>query len=112
MKHNGFFLKSMIKDILLTEAPIDVWKNKNPNLSSEKLSQAELYFTDLTIKYNAALDPTVKDLTSLNFERLETLHKAIKLAKDKNLRVSYIQWLTKQLKKQNLNLRQKLSIKK
>jgi pentose-5-phosphate-3-epimerase len=106
MNHNRVFLKSIIKNILLTEAPIDVWKNKNSNLSSEQLSQAESYFTDLTGKYNALLHPTAKDLTKLNFEQLETLYKAIEIAKNKNLKAAYVQWLTKQLKQQKLNLQE------
>ena len=106
MSQNLLSLKAIIKNILLTEAPIDVWKNKNQNLSSEQLSQAESYFAELTGKYNALLHPTAKDLTKLNFEQLETLHKAIEIAKNKNLKAPYVQWLTKQLKQQNLNLHQ------
>ena len=106
MNQNLLSLKSIIKNILLTEAPIDVWKNKNQSLSSEQLSQAESYFADLTGKYNATLHPTAKDLTKLSFEQLETLYKAIEIAKNKNLKATYIQWLTKQLKQQNLNLQQ------
>ena len=106
MNQNLLSLKSIIKNILLTEAPIDVWKNKNQNLSSEQISKAESYFADLTGKYNATLHPTAKDLTKLSFEQLETLYKAIEIAKNKNLKAPYIQWLTKQLKQQNLNLQQ------
>ena len=106
MNQNVLSLKSIIKNILLTEAPIDVWKNKNQSLSSEQLSQAESYFVDLTGKYNATLHPTAKDLTKLSFEQLETLYKAIEIAKNKNLKATYIQWLTKQLKQKNLNLQQ------
>ena len=106
MSQNLLSLKSIIRNILLTEAPIDVWKNKNQSLSSEQLSQAESYFAELTGKYNALLHPTAKDLTNLNFEQLETLHKAIEIAKNKNLKAPYVQWLTKQLKQQNLNLHQ------
>ncbi len=106
MSQNLLSLKAIIKNILLTEAPIDVWKNKNQNLSSEQLSQAESYFAELTGKYNAVLHPTAKDLTNLNFEQLETLYKAIEIAKNKNLKAPYVQWLTKQLKQQKLNLQQ------
>ena len=106
MSQNLLSLKSIIKNILLTEAPIDVWKNKNQSLSSEQLSQAESYFAELTGKYNALLHPTAKDLINLSFEQLETLHKAIEIAKNKNLKAAYVQWLTKQLKQQNLNLHQ------
>jgi hypothetical protein len=106
MSQNRLFLKSIIKNILLTEAPFDVWKNKNQNLSSEQISQAEKYFTDLTGKYNTLLHPTAKDLTRLSFEQLETLYKAIEIAKNKNLKAPYVQWLTKQLKQLNLNLQQ------
>jgi 3-methyladenine DNA glycosylase AlkC len=103
---NQQLLKIIIKQTLLTEAPIDVWKNKNFNLSSKQISKAESYFVDLTGKYNAVLHPTAKDLVNLNFEQLETLHKAIEIAKNKNLKAPYIQWLTKQLKQQNLNFQQ------
>jgi 3-methyladenine DNA glycosylase AlkC len=106
MSQNLLSLKAIIKNILLTEAPIDVWKNKNQSFSSEQLSQAESYFAELTGKYNAVLHPTAKDLTNLNFEQLETLYKAIEIAKNKNLKAPYVQWLTKQLKQQNLNLQQ------
>jgi uncharacterized protein (DUF2336 family) len=106
MSQNLLSLKAIIKNILLTEAPIDVWKNKNSNLSNEQLSQAEKYFAELTGKYNAVLHPTAKDLTNLSFEQLETLYKAIEIAKNKNLKAAYVQWLTKQLKQQKLNLHQ------
>ena len=112
MDRNRILLKSIIKSILLTEAllteaPIDVWKNKNTNLSSEQLSQAEKYFSDLTGRYNALVHPTAKDLTKLSFEQLETFYKSVDLAKNKNLKASYVQWLTKQLKqKPELNFQQ------
>jgi len=106
MSQNLLSLKAIIRNILLTEAPIDVWKNKNQSLSSEQISKAESYFADLTGKYNALLHPTAKDLTNLNFEQLETLYKAIEIAKNKNLKIPYVQWLTKQLKQQKLNLHQ------
>ena len=95
---NHQLLKSLIKQVLLTEAPIDVWKSKNRSLPSEQLSQAEKYFVDLTGKYNALLHPTAKDLTSLSFEQLETLYKTVEMAKSKNLKAPFVQWLTKQLK--------------
>lgn len=82
----------------MTEAPIDVWKSKNRSLPSEQLSQAENYFVDLTGKYNASLHPTAKDLTKLDFEQLETLYKTVEMAKSKNLKAPFVQWLTKQLK--------------
>ena len=106
MSQSLLSLKAIIKNILLTEAPIDVWKNKNQSLSNEQTSKAESYFAELTGKYNALLHPTAKDLTNLSFEQLETLHKAIEIAKNKNLKAPYVQWLTKQLKQQNLNLHQ------
>ena len=84
--------------MLLTEAPIDVWKAKNRSLASEQLSQAEKYFADLTGKYNASLHPIAKDLTSLSFEQLETLYKTFEMAKSKNLKAPFVKWLTKQLK--------------
>ena len=104
-------LKTIIKKIiitenLLTEAPIDVWKNKNKSLSQQQISQAEKYFADLTGKLNALLHPTTKDLTSFSFDQLETLFKAIEAAREKNLKTPYVQWLTKQLKQKNLNLQQ------
>ncbi len=74
---NHQLLKSLIKQTLLTEAPIDAWKAKNRSLPSEQLSQAEKYFVDLTGKYNALLHPTAKDLASLSFEQLETLYKTV-----------------------------------
>ena len=95
---NQRLLKTIIKQVLLTEAPIDVWKTKNRSLPSEQLSQAEKYFVDLTGKYNALLHPIAKDLTKLNFEQLETLYKAVEMAKSKNLKTPFVQWLTKQLK--------------
>jgi len=98
MDKNRILLKSIIKSILLTEATIDVWKNKNTNLTNEQLTQAEKYFSDLTGKYNALVHPTAKDLTKLSFEQLETFYKSVDLAKNKNLKASYVQWLTKQLK--------------
>ena len=82
----------------MTEAPIDVWKSKNRSLASEQIKQAETYFTDLTGKYNASLHPTAKDLTKLDFEQLETLYKTVEMAKSKNLKAPFVQWLTKQLK--------------
>jgi len=107
MNQKQLLLKSIIKSILLTEAPIDVWKNKNTNLSSEQLSQAEKYFSDLTGKYNALVHPTAKNLTKLSFDQLETFYKSVDLAKNKNLKASYVQWLTKQLKqKPELNFQQ------
>jgi len=95
---NHQLLKSLIKRMLLTEAPIDVWKAKNKSLPSEQLSQAEKYFVDLTGKYNASLHPTAKDLASLSFEQLETLYKTVETSKNKNLKSEYIKWITKQLK--------------
>ena len=84
--------------MLLTEAPIDVWKAKNKSLPSEQLSQAEKYFVDLTGKYIASLHPTAKDLASLSFEQLETLYKTVETSKNKNLKSEYVKWITKQLK--------------
>ena len=84
--------------MLLTEAPIDVWKAKNRSLSSEQTKQAETYFTDLTGKYSASLHPTAKDLASLSFEQLETLYKTVETSKNKNLKSEYIKWITGQLK--------------
>ena len=52
----------------------------NPN---QNIDQAKKYFDDLT-KYNASLHSSTKDLTSLSFEQLETLHKAVEKAKEKN----------------------------
>ncbi len=95
---NHQLLKSIIKSMLLTEAPIDVWKSKNRSLPSEQLSQAEKYFTDLTGKYIASLHPTAKDLASLSFEQLETLYKTVETSKNKNLKSEYIKWITGQLK--------------
>ena len=95
---NQRLLREIIKQVLLTEAPIDVWKAKNRSLPSEQLSQAETYFTDLTGKYIASLHPTAKDLTKLDFEQLETLYKTVEMAKSKNLKAPFVQWLTKQLK--------------
>jgi Leucine rich repeat variant len=95
---NHQLLKSIIKSILLTEAPIDVWKSKNRSFPSEQLSQAEKYFVDLTGKYIASLHPAAKDLASLSFEQLETLYKAVETSKNKNLKSEYIKWITKQLK--------------
>ena len=104
---NHQLLKSIIKQVLLTEAPIDFWKSKNQNLSSEQLSQAEKYFTDLTGKYSASLHPTAKDLASLSFEQLETLYKTVETSKNKNLKSEYVKWITGQLKQiPNLNLQQ------
>ena len=84
--------------MLLTEAPIDVWKAKNRSLSSEQTKQAETYFTDLTGKYIASLHPTAKDLASLSFEQLETLYKTVETSKNKNLKSEYVKWITGQLK--------------
>jgi hypothetical protein len=95
---NQRLLRAIIKQVLLTEAPIDVWKAKNRSLSIEQLSQAETYFTDLTGKYSASLHPTAKDLASLSFEQLETLYKTVETSKNKNLKSQYIQWITGQLK--------------
>ena len=95
---NQQLLKSIIKTMLLTEAPIDVWKAKNRSLPSEQLSQAEKYFADLTGKYIASLHPVAKDLTSLSFEQLETLYKTVEASKNKNLKSEYVKWITKQLK--------------
>jgi hypothetical protein len=91
-------LKIIIKQTLLTEAAIDIWKAKNRSLSNEQLSQAEKYFTSLTGKYIASLHPTAKDLASLSFEQLETLYKTVEASKSKNLKSEYIQWITGQLK--------------
>ena len=96
----------MLLKKILFEAPIDVWKNKNTDISNQQTAQAEVYFTDLTGKYNASLHSVVKDLTNLNFEQLETLHKAIEKAKSKNLKSPFVQWLTKNLKQKKLNLQQ------
>ena len=95
---NHQLLKSIIKSILLTEAPIDVWKSKNRSLPNEQLSQAETYFTDLTGKYIASLHPTAKDLASLSFEQLETLYKTVETSKNKNLKSEYVKWITGHLK--------------
>ncbi len=95
---NQQLLRAIIKQTLLTEAPIDVWKAKNKSLPSEQKSQAEKYFVDLTGKYNASLHPIAKDLTSLSFEQLETLYKTFEMAKSKNLKAPFVKWLTKQLK--------------
>jgi len=98
MNQKQLLLKSIIKSLILLEAPIDVWKNKNTNLSSKQLPQAEKYFSDLTGKYNALVHPTAKDLTNFSFKQLETFYKSVELAKNKNLKASYVQWLTKQFK--------------
>lgn len=95
---NQRLLRAIIKQVLLTEAPIDVWKAKNQSLPNEQLSQAEKYFTDLTGKYSASLHPTAKNLASLSFEQLETLYKTVETSKSKNLTSQYIQWITGQLK--------------
>ena len=95
---NQRLLRAIIKQVLLTEAPIDAWKAKNQSLPSEQLSQAEKYFTDLTGKYIASLHPTAKDLTKLDFEQLETLYKTVETSKNKNLKSEYIKWITGQLK--------------
>ena len=100
-------LKIIIKQTLLTEAPIDVWKAKNQSLPSKQIKQAEAYFIDLTGKYSASLHPTAKDLASLSFEQLETLYKTVETSKSKNLKSQYIQWITGQLKQiPDLNLQQ------
>lgn len=101
-----FLIKQIIKNILLNEAAIDVWKNKNKSLPEEQIKQAEKYFAELTAKYNAALHPTVKNLTELSFEELETLYKTVVITKEKNLKSVYAQWLTKQFKENNLTLQQ------
>ncbi len=100
MKQERFInlIKRMVKQQILLEAPVDVWKAKNKSLSNEQLSQAEKYFTDLTGKYIASLHPTAKDLASLSFEQLETLYKTVETSKSKNLKSEYIQWITGQLK--------------
>ena len=95
---NHQLLRAIVKQTLLTEAPIDVWKAKNRSLPSEQLSQAEKYFTDLTGKYIASLHPAAKDLASLSFEQLETLYKTVETSKNKNLKSEYVKWITKQLK--------------
>ena len=99
-------LKNLIKYILLFEAPIDVWKTKNQNITDEQRSQAEKYFSDLTGKYNALLHPAARDLTKLSFEQLQTLHKVVEAAKNKNLKAPYIQWATKQFRQKDLNFPQ------
>jgi hypothetical protein len=101
-------LKAIIKQILLTEAPIDVWKSKNTDITDEQKTQAEQYFKDLTTKYNALLHPEAKDLTKLSFPQLEALYKSVEIAKSKNLKAPYIQWLTKQLRRLDLSFRQVL----
>ena len=93
-------LANLLEYYLLVEAPFDVWLRKNPNQNTE---QAKIYFNDLTTKYNASLHPSTKDLTNLSFEQLETLHKAVEKAKEKNLKTLSTQWLTKQIKDRNLN---------
>ena len=95
---NQRLLREIIKQVLLTEAPIDAWKAKNRSLPNEQLSQAEKYFTDLTGKYIASLHPTAKDLASLSFEQLETLYKTVETSKNKNLKSEYVKWITGQLK--------------
>ena len=95
---NHQLLRAIVKQVLLTEAPIDAWKAKNRSLPSEQLSQAEKYFVDLTGKYNALLHPTAKDLASLSFEQLETLYKTVEASKNKNLKSEYVKWITGQLK--------------
>ncbi len=95
---NHQLLRAIVKQTLLTEAPIDVWKAKNRSLPSEQLSQAEKYFVDLTGKYIASLHPTAKDLASLSFEQLETLYKTVETSKNKNLKSEYVKWITGQLK--------------
>ena len=87
-------LQNLLEYYLLVEAPFDTWLRKNPNQNTE---QARKYFDDLTTKYNASLHPSTKDLTNLSFEQLETLHKAVEKAKEKNLKTLLIQWLTKQI---------------
>ena len=109
MKQEQFInlIKRMVKQQILLEAPIDVWKAKNKSLSNEQLLQAEKYFTDLTGKYIASLHPTAKDLASLSFEQLETLYKTVETSKNKNLKSEYVKWITGQLKQiPDLNLQQ------
>ena len=93
-------LQKLLEYYLLVEAPFDAWLRKNPNQNTE---QARKYFDDLTTRYNASLHPLTKDLTNLSFEQLETLHKAVEKAKEKNLKTLQTQWLTKQIKEKNLN---------
>ena len=75
-------LTNLLEYYLLVEAPFDVWLRNKPDTNTE---QAKIYFNDLTTKYNASLHSSTKDLTSLSFEQLETLHKAVEKAKEKNL---------------------------
>ena len=93
-------LTNLLEYYLIVEAPFDTWLRKNPNQNTE---QAKIYFNDLTTKYNASLHPSTKDLTNLSFEQLETLHKAVEKAKEKNIKTLSTQWLTKQIKDRNLN---------
>ena len=109
MKQETFinFIKRMVKQQILLEAPIDVWKAKNRSLSNEQIKQTEAYFIDLTGKYSASLHPTAKDLASLSFEQLETLYKTVETSKSKNLKSEYVKWITGQLKQiPDLNLQQ------
>ena len=93
-------LEKLLEYYLLIEGQFDVWLTKNPNQNTE---QAKKYFDDLTTRYSASLHPSTKDLTNLSFIQLETLHKAVAKAKEKNLKPLLIQWLTKQIKDRNLD---------
>ena len=95
-------IEKLLESYLLVEGQFDVWLSKNPNENKE---QAKKYFDDLTIRYNASLHPSARDLTRLSFEQLETLHKAIEKAREKNLKPLLIQWLTKQIKERNLDFK-------
>ena len=82
---------------LLTEAPVDVWLKKNrPSLEEEQ--EIRVYFSELTGKYNALLDATVKDLVPLTFDQLKLLHQTVLASKEANLRSETTQWLTKIMK--------------
>jgi hypothetical protein len=96
-------IEKLLESYLLVEAQIDVWLSKNPNEKNKE--QAKKYFDDLTTRYNASLHPSARDLTRLSFQQVETLHKAIEKAREKNLKPLLIQWLTKQIKERNLDFK-------
>ena len=88
-------INKLLNYYLLTEASFDIWKKNHPN---EDLTKAKTYFNDLETRYSALLHPLTKDLSSLSFEQLETLHQSIEKAREKNLKANAVQWLTKQIK--------------
>jgi hypothetical protein len=95
-------IEKLLESYLLLEAQIDVWLKNHPNENTE---QARKYFDDLTSPaYSSSTHPSARDLTRLSLQQLETFHKAIEKAKEKNLKSAFIQWLTKQIKEKNLSL--------